>query len=254
LGQPSTTKYNWESFWKAALSRNNNDYDENEGFQFVDYETHVAISLLYLFFYGSINLDFPNVIGYGNPAATGSTDSLGMTDSCNKEFKPIDDFKCNFFGLEDWAGVLEEFLYKADMLYPLIQLYNDGNSTERALEVKLSEGTKNTSYMIESFVFNDTNYKKLGTNPTKDYSNYPDLTPKITSKNSGTYLTGSYFAFNGEESGSNVITRGSYGNNCPSLCGLDIYQKSTLSIVIGTRLTYVGKVTDITDTDEAANF
>jgi hypothetical protein len=201
-GVTPTVNYSQDSFKKAARARNTvpTGYVAQDGFQIIDYESHVIMALLYYGYYGGFNINCQEVIGYGTnsyPKVTGQTDNLGMNDTFSgKNFGGTGDTgSINFWGLENWWGDLHEWVDNLATVNNtgLIRINNWQGTAVRYLQTTPMSGS--SSRCVSQWIFN-TPGNKVDANgdPDTRYLNYPDLVYKETT---GTTDFTKYFADGG---------------------------------------------------------
>jgi hypothetical protein len=262
-GVTPTANYSQASFKRAARARNIVPVGTvaTDGFQIVDYETHVIMALLYYGYYGGYNINCQEVIGYGTssyPKVAGYyTDKLGMNDTFSKNMGGTDDSgSINFWGLENWWGDLYEWV---DNLITatntgIVRINNWQGNPVRYLQVPTDYLSKDQC--ISKMIFNEASLKVDSSgNSTGEYTNYPDL---LFKELSGSTDYTKYYADAGDVSAVSgyVAGRGNYGSDAKGGVGrLNIYYtSSTANGYSVSRLVFCGTVTDVTGTAEADSF
>jgi hypothetical protein len=262
-GVTPTANYSQASFKQAARARNTVPVGTvaTDGFQIVDYETHVIMALLYYGYYGGYNINCQEVIGYGTssyPKVAGYyTDELGMNDTFSKNMGGTGDSgSINFWGLENWWGDLYEWV---DNLITatstgIVRINNWQGNPVRYLQVPTDYLSKDQC--ISKMIFNEASLKVDSSgNPTGEYTNYPDL---LFKELSGSTDFTKYYADAGcvNAYSGYVACRSSYGSDANGGVGRLYlnYASSATYGHVGSRLVFCGTVTDVTGTAEADSF
>jgi hypothetical protein len=253
-GVTPTRYYSTDSFKKAARARNSASVGvAKDGFQIIDYDSHVIMALLYYAYYGGKSINCQKLIGYGTgsyPKITGQADSLGINDSISENTKSI-----NFWGLENWWGDLYEW---TDNIITsnntgLIRINDYQGNAIRYLQVPsdyVGQGK-----CISKMILNDSTLKISGSDEINaKYSNYPDLFWKELDTTDYSKYYADY-GFVGASAGL-VAPRGGASSDASGGVGylLLSYDAGVAYAYSGSRLVFCGTVTDITGTAEADSF